>query len=175
MRLYAGGRTSRSKPTIICFPSRSGSPSCLVTRDQVERVRGPLSRGVILFIAQPLFSPLQKDLRFFHPPIPAGPSACLTARFPKGRPTGLPRSVPVPSAWFRFRLSAGGTSSAIGELGTPIPDPLPSSLSARETGQHLWLVAHYDVYTCTCAASAGVSGLHLLTLPCYPSPRLLWC
>ena len=115
MRLYAGGRTSRTKPAIICFPSHSDSPSCLVTRDQVERVRGPLSRGVILLRAQPLFSRLQRDLRFFHPPIPAGPSACLTARFPKGRPTGLPRSVPVPSAWFRFRLSAGGTSSAIGE------------------------------------------------------------
>ena len=35
----------------------------------MERVRGPLSRGVILLIAQPLFPPLQKDLRsLLRPP-----------------------------------------------------------------------------------------------------------
>jgi hypothetical protein len=29
------------------------------------------------------------------------------------------------TAWVRLCLSAGGTTSAMGELGAPIPDPLP--------------------------------------------------
>lgn len=33
-------------------------------------------------LAQPLSAPLQNGLRFFHTPIPAIPSACLTACFP---------------------------------------------------------------------------------------------
>jgi hypothetical protein len=96
----------------------------------------PLSRGVMLDVAliapQPLSAPLQDDFRFFHHPLPAALSASLAARFPWGKTTGLPSSVTAPTAWFRSRLFAGGASSAIGEMGTPIPDPLPfgSSLSA---------------------------------------------
>jgi hypothetical protein len=41
-----------------------------------------LSCRVMLLLAQPLSTPLQNGLRFFHTPIPAIPSACLTACFP---------------------------------------------------------------------------------------------
>lgn len=46
--------------------------------------------------AQSLSSPLQASLCFLHRPVPAVPLACLAAHFPKGRTTGLPRSVCVP-------------------------------------------------------------------------------
>jgi hypothetical protein len=85
---------------------------------------GSLSRGVMLpRKVQRLSTSLQCSLRFFHPPIPAIPSACLATRFPQAeylarRMTGLPRSASVPVR-LRSRLSAGGATSASGELGTP--------------------------------------------------------
>jgi hypothetical protein len=48
-----------------------------------------LSREVMSPKAQLLFAPLQSDLRFFHPPLPAFLSACLTARFPSREKYGL--------------------------------------------------------------------------------------
>jgi hypothetical protein len=49
-----------------------------------------LSREVMLpDVAQLLFAPLQSDLRFFHPPLPAFLSACLTARFPSREKYGV--------------------------------------------------------------------------------------
>jgi hypothetical protein len=80
---------------------------------------------------------------------------------------GLPRSVQVP-AWVRFRLSAEGTPSAIGELGAPIPDPLPfgPSLSALPG-----LVSTFGLFLVT----TFISGSHLLTIPRNPSPRPLRC
>jgi hypothetical protein len=65
-----------------------------------------------------------------------------------GRPMGLPRSVQVP-AQVRFRLSAGGSTSAMGESRAPIPDLLPfgpSLVSPCGANQHLWLVLIDDVY-----------------------------
>jgi len=59
-----------------------------------------------------------------------------------GRPVGLPRFVQVP-VWVRFCLSAGGAASAMGELGAPIPDPLPFWPKPVSI---LWLVASHDVY-----------------------------
>lgn len=50
----------------------------------------PLSRGAMF---QPLSSPLQRSLCFFHLPLPAFPSDCLTTSYPYGRDTGLPCSV----------------------------------------------------------------------------------
>jgi hypothetical protein len=51
--------------------------------------------------------------------------------------------------WVRFRLFAGDAPSAIGELGTPIPDPLPfwpKPMAPGGNSQHLWLVLINDVY-----------------------------
>jgi hypothetical protein len=65
----------------ICFVSSIGSSSSLVRKDRMEVCS--LSREVMLpGIAQLLFAPLQSDLRFFHPPLPALLWACLTARLP---------------------------------------------------------------------------------------------
>lgn len=66
-------------------------------KDQTEV--GPLSHGAMLPEAQPLFLPLQEDLRFFRPPLPAGLSAGLTVRFPLKECYGLPK--------FRLRRRMG--------------------------------------------------------------------
>jgi hypothetical protein len=61
---------------------------------------------------------------------------------------GLPRSLQVPT-WVRFRLSAGGSISAIGDWTAPIPDLLPfwpKPVSPCGACQHLWLVFNDDVY-----------------------------
>ena len=62
---------------VICFAFFIGSPSSLVKKDPMEV--SPLSRGVI---SQLLSASLQDGLRFFHPPLPATPSAPLTSGFP---------------------------------------------------------------------------------------------
>jgi hypothetical protein len=50
---------------------------------------GALSRGVMLPWAQPVSAPLQRGIRFFHPPLPALPSASLTVRVPWWEEDGL--------------------------------------------------------------------------------------
>ena len=98
----------------------------------------PLSGGVMLSTAtQPLSDSLQIGLRFLHLPLPAVPSASLTARFPGCfHLSGELRAYHVPykylNASLRFHLSAEGTPSASGELGTPELVPLPF-------GASLWL------------------------------------
>jgi len=67
-----------ASPPEVCLP---GS---LVTPDQREVC--PLSRGVML---QPLSGPLQAGVRFLPDPLPAAPSACLAAHFPRGKDYGL--------------------------------------------------------------------------------------
>lgn len=64
------------------------------TVDQTEVC--PLSREVM---SQPLSEPLQSDIRFFRPPIPAWPTVFLAVHLPEtfvpGSHTGLPRSLSV--------------------------------------------------------------------------------
>src|SRR3954447_7533369 len=80
-----GGRTyGRCRPRQICFASRTGWLSVPVHRHPRE-VR-PLSRGVM---SQPLSDPLQAGLRFFPRPLPAAPSAHLTAGLPSREDDGL--------------------------------------------------------------------------------------
>ena len=68
------------------------------------------------------------------------------------------------TTWVRFRLSAGGTSSAIGELGAPILDPLPFGPSLCVlVGQ----ISTFSLFSIT----TFISGSHLLTIPRYPRPR----
>ena len=157
-RLTLEGRTSsQARLCVICFAFFIGSPSFLVKKDPMERVRGPLSRGVML---QLLSASLQDGLRFFHPPIPATPSAPLTSGFPLRESDGLTtfrRCTRV--ARSGSRVFPGGASSATGDDQAPVPDHLPFGSSV----QHLALVQVHDVYTCTCA-SAGVSDSPELTL-----------
>ena len=49
----------------------------------------PLSREVILPLAQPLFSSLQTGFRFLHLPLPATPSIDLAADLPRRESDGL--------------------------------------------------------------------------------------
>jgi hypothetical protein len=65
--------------------------SRLATVDQTEVC--PLSRGVM---SQPLSRPLQPDIRFFRPPIPAQSTASLTVRLPAKRQLATIQAYHVP-------------------------------------------------------------------------------
>ncbi len=72
---------ARSCLAVICSAFCVGSPNSPVMRDQTEVC--PLSRGVMLLIAQPLSASLQDRLRFLRPPLPAAPSPFLAVRIPR--------------------------------------------------------------------------------------------
>jgi hypothetical protein len=122
----ANDTTALCTVAAICFPTLNSLPYFLVTRHLMEVCS--LSRGAKF---EPLSNPLQAGFRFLHHPLPAAPSACLTARFPRGRASGLPCSMCVPE-WVRSRLSTGGVSSAADDSVASAPDHMPfgSSLSA---------------------------------------------
>src|SRR6266542_104506 len=81
--------------------------------------------GASCLTTHPLFIPLQDDLRFFHNPIPALPSAHLTIRFPlRRRSTGLPRFTYMPLDGLGTTCSPVESSSAIGEGGNSYTIPL---------------------------------------------------
>ena len=83
-----------------------------------------------------------------------------------GRSTGLPRSVQVP-AQVRFRLSAGGSTSAMGELGAPIPDLLPFGPSLYALAGQISTFGLFPITT-------FISDSHMLTILRNPSPRPPW-
>jgi hypothetical protein len=67
----------------------------------------PLSRRMILLVAQSLSARLLSGFRFLHPLVPTPPSASLTGCFPVARrDMGFPRFVLMPE-WVRFTLFAG--------------------------------------------------------------------
>ena len=83
-----GGRTyGRCRPRQICFAPCAGWLTGHVR--QHPREVGPLSRGVMSPQAQPLSGPLQAGLRFLPRPLPAAPSARLTAGLPSREDDGL--------------------------------------------------------------------------------------
>lgn len=122
----ANDTTALCTVAAICFPTLNGLLYFLVTRHLMEVCS--LSREAKF---DPLSNPLRAGFRFLHHPLPAAPSACLTARFPIGRASGLPCSMCVPE-WVRSRLFTGDTSSAVDESTASTLDHLPfgSGLSA---------------------------------------------
>ncbi|RQT50361.1 hypothetical protein DF050_19240 [Burkholderia cepacia] len=83
--------------------------SRLATVDQTEVC--PLSREVM---SQPLSGPLQPDIRFFRPPIPAQSSASLAVRLPAKQRLATIQAYHVPGMSHdrrRFRLSPGGLTT----------------------------------------------------------------
>ena len=84
----AGDRTSRCCHCchLLCLLSRLAK----LSRDARPAWEvSPLSRGVMLPLAQPLSTPLQDGVRFLPRPLPAPPSARLAARFPLRERYGL--------------------------------------------------------------------------------------
>lgn len=146
----------------ICFPTWNGLPHFLVTRHLLEVC--PLACGAKFEL---LSIPLQNGFRFLQHPLPAAPSARLTARFPEGRAAGLPRFVCIPT-WVRSRLSAGGTTSATGEVRAPILDHLPF-------GPGLFSFSGLFSTFGLLELTAFISDSHMLTLPGYPDSRPPWC
>ena len=118
---------------VICLLSSGGEPNSLVTKDQMDV--SSLSRGVMSPVGStpihpitewPSLPPASSYLHNHPPSLRLGDSGTA----PESH-TGLPRSADVPG-WVRPRLFAEGAPSATGELGAPVPDPLPfgPSLSA---------------------------------------------
>ena len=103
----------------------------------------PLARGVMLPSAQPLSTPLQDGLRFFHPPLPARPWARLTVRFPDRETYGVTMFHVSNSEWVRRALSTGSRGAPDKALQTPCTD---SVAVLAQAFQHLWLVMTDDVY-----------------------------
>jgi hypothetical protein len=102
----------------------------------------PLSRGVLL---QLLSVSLQDGFRFFHPPLPAIPSAPLTVGFPLWEDDRF--------TTFRVRTRMDGLGSASSPVvhrlrqGKGESLPLTTCLLAQAYFvQHLWLVNSHDVY-----------------------------
>src|SRR5262245_33135559 len=79
-----GPHHGRCRPRPICFAPRAGWLSVPIRRHPGEV--SPLSRGVI---SQPLSDPLRAGLRFLPRPLPAAPSAHLTAGLPSREGDGL--------------------------------------------------------------------------------------
>src|SRR6266481_4857485 len=80
----ASGEPVSGSAAVICFSFSVGSSSILVMKDRVEVCS--LSREVLF---QPLFSPLQDDLCFFHIPLPTIPSAHLAVAYRTSGDNGL--------------------------------------------------------------------------------------
>src|SRR5262245_35906171 len=94
---------------------QASSVSRLATKDQLEVC--PLSRGMMF---QPLSGPLQPDVRFLQPPIPAQPTAFLAVRLPEpySAPAAI-RAYHVPCTLqdrVRACLFAGGLTATYSEL-----------------------------------------------------------
>jgi len=123
------GRCPSSDGTVIQHSLTKGITAC--SRDGTPAGSLPAFAWGNVVVTQPLSRPLQASLRLLQHPLPAALSACLATCFPRGRNTGLPRSVCVPG-WVRSRLFAGGSTSATGDQEAPAPDHVPfgSSLSA---------------------------------------------
>lgn len=114
-----------------------------------------LSRQVIF---QPVFTPLQGDLRFFHIPLPAAPTACFTAHLPI--PAAL-RAYPVPHG---FPNGSGSSISpaALHPRGAIGKSPCLSAYLLVQACQHLWLGCYDDVYmrfTCVSRARSSLAPL----------------
>ena len=92
--------------------------------------------------AQPLSTPLQRGVRFFHPPLPAHLSACLTARFPLREVYGVSMFRLRNNAWGRRALSTGSVAAHDQERERPWAR---SRALLAQAFPHLWLVFVDDV------------------------------
>jgi hypothetical protein len=147
-----GPHHGRCRPRQICFAPRAGWLSVHVRRHPGEV--SSLSRGVM---SQPLSGPLPAGHRFLPRPLPAAPSAGLTAGLPareddglttlhRRNPRGLgPASTPVAHHLRRMSLK----------------HPVLATHRLVQAYQHLWLVVIND-------ASGGSPGL---AIPRAPGPR----
>jgi hypothetical protein len=129
-------------------------------RDKV----GPLSRGMILFVCElNPYPPHYKTAFAFSTFLCPHPH-----RLPLREKYGLTTFHAQTIEWVRFRLFAGGASSAVRELETLTPGHLPfgpSLWALLSALQHLWLVSVNDVYQrFTCVN-------HTI----HPGSRPLWC
>src|SRR5215831_4166436 len=134
-----GPHHGRCRPRQICFAPRAGWLSVHVR--QHPREVSSLSRGIL---SQPLSGPLQAGLRFLPRPLPAAPSAHLTAGLPSREDDGLttlPRRNPrglgpafTPVARHLRRMSLQHPDLATYRFGPSLSAPLGYDNDSRQNG-----------------------------------------
>ncbi len=145
---------------LICFPPKIGSASFLATKHPTD-VCTLTGRVMSSLGSQPVSTPLQDDLRFFHHLSPYLPQHALRLACPKGRRPGVTTFHVSDSKYLRSTLSAGGSVARVGCSESPPSHPLTILVQAS---QLLWLVYIHDSYKCSLT----------LTLVSYPNPSPGW-
>ena len=112
-------------------------------------------------MSQPVSTPLQDGLGFFHHLTPYLPQHALRLACPKGRSHGVTTFHVSERRYVRSTLSAGGSIAHVGCSASPPNHPLTILVQAS---QLLWLVNIHDSYKCSLA----------LTIVSYPNPSPGW-
>jgi hypothetical protein len=112
-------------------------------------------------MSQPVSTPLQNGLCFFHLLSPYLPQHALRLACPKGEAMGLPRSTYLTTDTLGPLCSADGSFARVGRSATH-PNHPPTILV--QALQLLWLVNIHDSYKCSLP----------LTIVSYPNPSPGW-
>jgi hypothetical protein len=112
-------------------------------------------------MSQPVSTPLQDGLGFFHHLAPYLPQHALRLAYPKGRRHGVTTFRVSDRRYLRSTFSAGGGAARVGRSAIPPNHPLTFLVQAS---QLLWLVNIHDSYKCSLP----------LTIVSYPNPSPGW-
>src|SRR5262245_61409167 len=151
------GRDSEIKPT--------SSFQRIPVDDTLQESRVSAPRGSLLAFAQddlalrlnPYPTHYRSAFAFSTILYPQPYRLALRRAFPSGRITGLPRSMKTAES-VRSRFSAGGATSATGEVRAPVPDHLPFWFKRKS----LFRLSELTTF---------ISDSHLLTIRLNPSLR----
>jgi hypothetical protein len=117
--------------------------------------------------SQPVSTPLQDGLGFFHHLTPYLPQHALRLACHNGEGMGLPRSTYLTADTLGPLYSAGGDIARVERSATHPNHPLTILVQAL---QLLWLVNIHDSYKC----SLPLTIVSYLTLVSYPNPSPGW-
>ena len=112
-------------------------------------------------MSQPVSTPLQSGLGFFHHLTPCLPQHALRLACPKGRRHGVTTFHVSDNRYLRSTLSTGGNVARVGRSQIHPNHPLTFLVQAL---QLLWLVNIHDSYKCSLP----------LTIVSYPNPSPGW-
>jgi hypothetical protein len=144
------------KAALTCFSSYRSSADYLAKKHPMD-----VSSLAGRVMSQPVSTPLQNGLGFFHHLTPYLPQHALRLACHKGEGTELPRSAYLTADTLGPLCSAGGSVARVGRSATHPNHPLTILVQAS---QLLWLVNIHDSYKCSLP----------LTLASYPNPLPGW-
>jgi hypothetical protein len=141
---------------LTCFSSYRSSADYLAKKHPMD-----VSSLAGRVMSQPVSTPLQNGLGFFHHLTPYLPQHALRLACPRGRRHGVTTFRVFDSRYLRSTFSAGGSFARVGHSATHPNHPLTVLVQAC---QLLWLVNIHDSYKCSL----------LLTIVSYPNPSPGW-